>query len=307
MNAMPARILIAGASGLIGSHLTSHLRAAGHEVAQLVRRAPAAGRAEIFWNPAAAQLDPAALRDIDIAINLAGEGIADHNWTAQRKLSIAASRVDSTRLLAETIARLDPRPRVLIQASAVGYYGNRGDEALDESSPPGRGFLPEVCQQWEAAAQSAAAAGIRVVWLRIGLVLARGGGALAKMLTPFSMGAGGRIGDGRQYMSWIALADLLRVFDFALAADSLSGPVNATSPNPVTNAEFTHALGHALHRPTFMHVPAFAIKLALGEMGERLLLEGARVLPRKLLAAGFTFNHPTLEDALRYELARAAS
>lgn len=304
---MADKILIAGASGLIGSHLVPHLRAAGCDVVRLVRRTPGAGNGELLWNPAAGQLDAAALRGINAAINLAGESIADHNWTAQRKQSIRASRVESTRLLARTIARLDPPPRVLIQASAVGYYGDRGDEELDESSPPGRGFLPEVCQQWEDAAQPAAAAGIRVVWLRIGLVLARGGGALAKMLTPFSMGAGGRIGDGRQYMSWIALADLLRVFDFALATESLSGPVNATSPNPVTNAEFTHALGRALHRPTFMHVPAFAIKLALGEMGERLLLEGARVLPRKLLAAGFQFQCAALEDALRFELARAAS
>jgi hypothetical protein len=304
---MAAKILIAGASGLIGSHLVPRLRAAGHDVIRLVRRAPAADSGEFGWNPAAGQLDAAALPDIDAVINLAGEGIADHAWSTQRKQAILASRVESTRLLAGTVVRLSPRPQLLIQASAVGYYGSRGDEELDESSPPGRGFLPEVCQQWEDAARTAAAAGVRVVWLRIGLVLARDGGALAKMLTPFSMGAGGRIGSGRQYMSWIALEDLLRVIDFALATESLSGPLNATSPNPVTNAEFTHALGHALHRPTFMHVPAFAIKLALGEMGERLLLEGARVLPRKLLAAGFEFRYPTLAEALRFELARAAS
>jgi uncharacterized protein (TIGR01777 family) len=297
------RVAVTGATGLVGGALVPALRAAGHRVDRLSRRPPAAGTTDIQWDPARGELDPRALEGVDAVVHLAGESIAAGRWTAAVKERVRRSRVDGTRLLAETLGRLPRRPRVLVAASAVGYYGNRGETPLTEESPPGSGFLSEVCRAWEAAADPARAAGIRVVHPRIGLVLAREGGALPRMALPFRLGAGGVIGDGRQYWSWIELTDLVRVIEVCLALDALAGPVNAVAPAPVTNREFTRVLGRVLGRPTFVPLPALAVRLLLGEMGQALLLDSARVLPRRLERAGFRFRRPDLEDALRAALA----
>jgi uncharacterized protein (TIGR01777 family) len=242
---------------------------------------------------------------VDAVVHLAGESIAAGRWTAAVKERIRRSRVDGTRLLAETLARLERRPRVLVSASAVGYYGDRGDEPLTEESPPGVGFLADVARAWEAAADPARAVGIRVVHPRLGLVLAREGGALPRMALPFRLGLGGVIGSGRQYWSWIALPDAVRVIERALADATLAGPVNAVAPAPATNREFTRALGRVLGRPTLLPFPALGVRLLMGEMGRALLLGSARVLPRRLERAGFRFEHPELEGALRGALAAA--
>ncbi|MGE0479369.1 MAG: TIGR01777 family oxidoreductase [Phycisphaerae bacterium] len=297
----PMRVTISGASGLVGGPLASFLAAGGHRVDPLVRREPQPGSTEIRWDPGAGNLDPAALEGVDAAVNLSGETIAG-TWTAARKAAIRDSRVDSTRLLVRAMCALKRKPRVLISASAVGYYGDRGEAELSEDSSAGRDFLADVAQQWEAETRPAADAGVRVVNLRIGVVLSPRGGALAQLLAPFRAGLGGVVGDGRQYMSWIALDDLVGLIQFAIFNDALRGPLNATAPNPVTNHEFTKALGRVLHRPTVVPLPAFAVKLMFGEMGETLLLAGQRVLPARALAAGFQFFHPELEDALRFEL-----
>ncbi len=297
------RVVVSGASGLVGRALVLHLRQAGAVVGCLVRRPAEPGRDEVAWEPATGQIDRARLEGADAVVHLAGENIAAGRWTAARKEAIRTSRVDGTRLLAEALASLARPPRVLVAASAVGFYGHRGDEEVDETSPPGSGYLSDVCQQWEAAALPAAAAGIRVVHLRIGMVLTRAGGALARMLPPFRLGLAGRIGSGRQWMSWIALEDLLAVIERALTRDSLAGPVNAVSPGAVTNAEFTRTLARVLRRPAILPLPGFAVRLLFGEMGRCLLLEGARVRPGKLIADGFPFVYPDLEDALRDELA----
>ncbi len=295
-------ILVTGASGLVGSHLQPALAAEGHTVTALVRRAAAAG--QIRWDPAAGQLDADQLQGFDGVVHLAGESIAEGRWTAAKKERIRSSRVDPTTLLCQTLARLPQPPKVLISASAIGFYGDRGDQPLDEESPAGAGYLPEVCQAWEGATQAAAEAGIRVVRLRIGVVLSREGGALQKMLLPFRMGAGGRIGSGRQYWSWIAIDDLVGVIGHALQTTSLEGAVNAVAPQPVTNLEFTKTLGRVLGRPTIFPMPAFAARLALGEMANDLLLASARVVPDKLHGSGYTFRYPDLEGALRHVLAR---
>jgi uncharacterized protein (TIGR01777 family) len=293
------RIAVSGATGLVGSHLCASLAAAGHRVDRLVRRAPAPDTTDIAWDPAKGSIDADALDGTDAVVHLAGESIADGRWTAEKKRRIRDSRVQGTTLLCRTLAALANKPRVLVAASAVGYYGDRGDELVTEASPAGRGFLPEVCRDWEAACQPARDAGIRVVNVRLGVVLTPKGGALAKMLGPFKAGLGGRVGAGRQYMSWIALDDLIGAIHFVLAADRIAGPVNATAPNPVTNAEFARTLGRVLRRPAVIPAPAAMIKLAFGEMGRALLLEGARVLPHVLQQAGFEFHHPQLEPALR--------
>jgi uncharacterized protein (TIGR01777 family) len=297
------KIIVTGASGLVGSALVPSLVAAGHQVTTLVRRATKEqtrpGVGEVEWNPAAGQLDAARFAGADAAVHLAGEPIAEGRWTDEKKRRIRASRVESTRLLAETLARLEPRPRVLVSASAIGYYGDRGAEVLTEASAPGRDFLAEVCQAWEAAAEPARAAGIRVAHTRIGVVLSGAGGALAKMLLPFKLGVGGRVGSGRQYMSWIALADVVGVIERALTDESLAGPVNTVAPQPVTNEEFTKTLGRVLGRPTFLPVPAFGLRLALGEMADALLMSSARVESARLRAAGYEFKYPQLEGALR--------
>lgn len=299
----PLRIAIAGASGLIGSALVPFLTTAGHQVMRLVRRPVRDSDREIFWKPSEGKLDSDALEGFDAVIHLGGVSIATR-WTDNAKQAIRDSRVDSTRLLAEALASCQRKPRVLLCASATGFYGNHDDQTLTEDTPAGSGFLPEVCQAWEAAADAARDAGIRVVHLRNGVVLSPKGGALAKMLPAFQFGVGGKIGDGRQYMSWIALDDVVGAMWFLLNRDDLDGPFNLTAPEPATNRDFTTALGRVLHRPTVLPAPAPLIRLALGEMGQTLLVEGARVVPQRLLEAGFAFVSPTLEDALRWELGR---
>jgi uncharacterized protein len=295
-------IAITGSSGLIGSALTLALDADGHLVRPIVRRAPREDKHEIRWDPAAGTIDATKLSDVDAVAHLAGENIAAHRWTKSFKQRILTSRVQSTNLLCKTLAGLASKPTVLVSASAIGYYGDRGNAPLDESTTAGRGFLADVCQQWEAATIPARDADIRVVNLRIGFVLSGRGGGLAKMLTPFRLGIGGVIGSGQQYMSWIALDDLVRVIQFALSAAALAGPVNAVAPTPVTNREFTKALGRVLHRPTIFPMPAFAARLALGPMADDLLLASARVEPRALTNARFEFQDPQLEPALRHIL-----
>jgi hypothetical protein len=299
-------VIVSGASGLIGRALSARLVGLGARIEPLVRRPPRPGTTEIGWNPTRGEIDAARLEGADAVVHLAGESIAAGRWTAARKDRIRRSRVEGTRLLARTLAALDRRPPVLVSASAVGYYGNRGDEALTEASPPGSGFLAEVAREWEASTEPARAAGIRVVVPRIGLVLAADGGALPRMLLPFKLGLGGPIGSARQYMSWISLDDLVEVIRLALENPALSGPVNATGPEPVTNREFARTLAGVLGRPAFLPAPAFAIRLALGEMGQALLLDGARVIPARLQAAGFRFRHADLEGALRAVLGRPA-
>jgi uncharacterized protein (TIGR01777 family) len=299
----PLRVAITGASGLIGESLGAFLSAGGHAVARLVRRV-ARGPDEIAWDPAAGKIDAARLAGVDAVVHLAGESVAAGRWTAARKRRILESRVGSTRLLAETLARLEQGPRVLVSASAIGYYGDRGDRRLTEESEPGRGFLAEVCQAWEAAAEPARRAGIRVVHPRIGLVLSGRGGALARMLLPFRLGLGGVVGSGRQVASWIALDDVVGAIHHLLFADGVAGPVNLAAPVAVPHRELVRTLGRVLRRPTRLPLPAAAVRVLLGEMGQALLLDGARVEPARLLAGGFRFLHPDLEGALRSELGR---
>ncbi|MGC2109985.1 MAG: TIGR01777 family oxidoreductase [Candidatus Korobacteraceae bacterium] len=298
------RVLISGASGLIGSALTRALKSQGHEPMALVRRAPAAG--EVQWDPRQ-PLDPANLAGVDAVVHLAGKNIAGL-WTEKFKREVLESRVLGTRTVATAVAesyRRTGQPRVLICASGAGYYGNRGDELLTEESSAGTGFLAEVSKQWEAATAPASEAGVRVVSLRIGLVLARDGGALKPMLLPFRLGLGGRVGSGKQYWSWIAFDDLIGAMTFALQQETLRGPVNAVGPAPARNEEFVRALGRALHRPTIFPLPTFVVRTLMGEMGEELLLTSARVLPAKLEAAGYKFQHAELYEALRAVLAEA--
>lgn len=296
------RVLVSGSSGLIGAALIPALAAAGHEPVRLVRHDPA--RLDVAWNPnsaTAASVLKAGLERLapEAIVHLAGDPIAAGRWTAARKRRIVESRVRDTRILAETLASLPVRPRVFISASAIGWYGARGDEALTEDSASGNGFLPELCRAWEESATPAAAAGIRTVNLRIGIVLSPRGGALGSMLPIFRCGLGGRIGSGRQYMSWIAIADMIAVIIAALERTELTGPVNAVSPYAVTNAEFTRTLARVLHRPAWLFSPAWALKLMLGEIAEALLLSGVRVVPSRLKKSGFVFRYPVLEDALR--------
>ncbi|MGH7701577.1 MAG: TIGR01777 family oxidoreductase [Gemmatimonadales bacterium] len=296
------RLAVTGASGLIGSSLVPALSGAGHQVTRLVRSAPAAG--EIRWNPAAGELDPNHLEGLDAVVHLAGENIAGGWWTAERKRRILESRVQGTRLLAGVLAGLKSPPKVLVSASAVGYYGDRGDSILTEESPAGEGFLAAVAEAWESAAKPARTVGIRVVHLRLGMVLSRAGGALAQMLPPFRLGLGGPLGNGRQWMSWVALDDAIGALLHALATETLTGPVNAVAPEPVTNADFTRTLGRVLHRPTLFRVPASVLRLTLGEMADALLLSCTRVLPHRLLESGYRFHQPSLEGALRHLLTR---
>lgn len=301
------KVAVTGATGLIGSALVPFLRGGGHEAAPL-RRAPAGrGGDGPSWDPDTGALSAGALDGLDAVVHLAGENVAGGRWTAARKARIRDSRVDGTRRLAEALAALPAPPRTLVAASAIGFYGDRGDEALDESSPPGEGFLPVVCQAWEEAAAPAREAGIRVVHLRIGVVLTPAGGALGQMLLPFRMGVGGVIGSGRQYMSWVALDDVLGGVLHVLRTDGLAGAVNMVAPNPATNMEFTKTLGRVLRRPTILPLPGFAARLAFGEMADALLLASARVEPARLRQGGFAFGYPGLEDALRHVLGRAAS
>ena len=306
MSAPRWRVAVTGATGLVGQRLVPALLAAGHRVDRLTRRPPAAGTTDVQWDPLRGRLDPRALEGVDAVVHLAGESIAARRWSRSVKERIRRSRVDGTRLLSETLGRLERRPRVLVSASAVGYYGDRGEAPLTEDSAPGAGFLADVCREWEAAADPARAAGIRVVHPRLGLVLAREGGALPRMALPFRLGMGGVVGSGRQYWSWIELGDLVRAIELCLGLDGLAGPVNAAAPGPATNREFTRALGKVLGRPTLVPLPAVAVRLLLGEMGQALLLGSARVLPRRLERAGFHFRHPDLPSALRAALSDEA-
>lgn len=296
----PLRVAVTGASGLIGSELVTRLRGDGHSVVRLVRRRPQ-GADEAEWDPEAGRVDAAALEGIDALVNLAGEN-AGERWTAERKRRIRSSRVDATMLLAKAITGLARKPRVLVNASAVGIYGDRGDERLDEMSSHGDDFLARVVRDWEAAAAPAQEAGIRVALLRFGVVLSPKGGALAKMLTPFRLGAGGPMGSGRQWMSWLGLDDAVDLVMRAVVDDSVSGPVNAVA-GAVTNAQFAATLGRVLSRPALVPVPSFALKLLFGEMAEGTILASQRVEPRRLTQMGHSFRHLELEDALRSALA----
>jgi uncharacterized protein (TIGR01777 family) len=296
------KVLVTGSSGLIGAAAVDHLKGEGYEVVRLVRSTGGFPEQEITWDPAVDLIDAAALEEFDGVVHLAGENISTR-WDEEKKRRIRDSRVKGTSLLCRALAGLQNKPKVLISASAIGYYGNRGDEILTEDSPPGSGFLAEVCKEWEAATQPAREAGIRVVNLRISVVLSSEGGALDKMLTPFRLGLGGHVGDGSQYMSWISQRDMVRAIQFCIEREDISGPVNAMAPNPVTNGEFTKALGRVLSRPTVIPVPAVVVRAIFGEMADEMLLASARGVPRRLEERGFTFEYPEIEGALREILA----
>ena len=293
------KIALSGASGLIGTALLPALEAAGHEIVRLVRHRPSDSR-ELEWDPASRRLDAKALAGVDAVVNLSGATIG-RRWTTARKDEILASRIDSTRLLATTMATLEPRPRVLVCAGGVGIYGDRRDEILTEESETGTGFLADVGRAWESAAEPARAAGVRVVNFRQGIVLSGEGGALGRMLTPFKLGVGGRIGSGMQWWSWVSMDDLVAAYQYALEGE-LAGVVNLVSPNPATNAQLTKALGKALGRPSIFPFPALAAKAVFGEMAEEVLLTGQRALPARLLDAGFRFEYPELDTALHHTL-----
>lgn len=306
MNSAPAdsrtlRIAITGATGLVGSALGPFLSSAGHTVVPVSRRPIAGG---IQWDPASGALDGAAWDGLDAVIHLAGENIAEGRWSDGRKAALRQSRVGPTALLASTLAGLSSPPRVLISASAVGIYGDRGDEVLTESSLPADDFLGRLAGAWESAAEPAVGAGIRVVHPRFGLILSPAGGVLERLLTPFRLGLGGPLGDGRQYMSWIAIDDVLRALHHLLDSEMLRGPVNLAAPTPVRNQAFTETLGDILHRPTVIPVPAFALRAVFGEMADALLLASQRVEPATLTASGYRFQYPELEGALRHLLDR---
>jgi uncharacterized protein len=298
------RVLVTGSSGLIGSALVPNLSGDGHQVTRLVRPKTRPGAEQVVWDPDAGRLDPATIEGFDAVVHLAGENVANRRWTVEQKKRLFESRVKSTQLLAGTLAQLSHPPRTLVCASAVGYYGDRSDVVLTEDSSSGSGFASRMCREWEGAAELAAKGGIRVVRLRTGAVLSVAGGALALMLPPFKAGLGGALGSGRQYMSWIAIDDVTGVIQHALSNESLSGPVNAVAPQPVTNREFTKILGRVLGRPTFLTVPSFVLRLAVGEMAEALLLASQRILPARLQSSGYTFRYPELEDALRHLLGK---
>jgi uncharacterized protein (TIGR01777 family) len=298
------KVLLSGSSGLVGSALIPFLTDAGHQLVRLVRSQPKDEASEVRWDPGAGDIDAGGLKGVDAAVHLAGESIAAGRWTAAKKDRILESRVKGTRLLAETLAGLEQRPKALVSASAVGYYGDRGEEALSEESASGSAFLSEVCRQWEAATEPAAGAGIRVVNLRFGVMLSTAGGALPRLLTPFRLGVGGRLGSGKQFMPWIALDDVTAALLHALTTETLHGPVNAVAPQAVTNREFTKTLGRVLGRPTLFPMPACAARLAFGQMADELLLASQRVEPAKLLASGYRFRFPELEGALRHLLGK---
>lgn len=297
------KILISGASGLVGKELTALLTTQGHYAVALVREHGAPG---VYWNPAAGEIDRGAMAQAapDAVVHLAGDNIAQGRWNDAKKARILDSRVKGTALLASALADMAKPPAVFISASAIGWYGDRGDELLSESSAPGDDFLARVCKAWEAACEPARAKGIRTVKLRFGFILSPQGGGLAKMLLPFKLGGGGILGSGKQWMSWIALDDVAGVILHALHANSLDGPVNTVAPHPVTNREYTKTLGKVLNRPTIFPLPAFAAKLAFGEMADALLLSSQRVSSEMLVKSGYTFRHPELEGALRFLLGK---
>lgn len=292
------KILLSGSHGLIGSALLKSPSGQKQNFIRLVRKKPVQPSSEIFWDPKNRILDPASLEGFDAVIHLAGENIAGR-WSAEKKRRVRESRVKGTQFLTEALSKLEKPPSVVLCASAAGFYGDRGEEILTEESPAGTGFLADLCREWEAAADPARKKGIRVIHLRLGIVLSQEGGALGKMLLPFKLGLGGVLGSGRQYISWIALEDVVQAIFHILYHENLKGPVNAVSPQPVTNREFTKTLGKVLGRPTFLSIPAFAAKLVFGEMAEEALLASERVNPKRLVDSGFEFKHPQLEGALR--------
>lgn len=293
------KILVTGSSGLIGSRLMKLLGAKGHEPIAMIRDPESEDPRAIYWNPEKGEIDSARLEGFGAVVHLSGENIADKRWTTEQKRKIRTSRIDSTKLLAKTLAQLQNPPQVFITASAIGYYGDRGSEELREKSPVGIGFLANLCREWEDAAQSAQAAGIRVVKMRFGMVLSPDGGPLAKMLKPFRMGFGGPLGTGQQYMSWISIDDACDAVHYAIIIDTLKGPVNVVAPSPVTNAEFTKVLSKVIGKPANFAAPAFILKLIMKGLADEILLSSAKVVPDKLLNAGFEFKTPKLEPTLR--------
>jgi hypothetical protein len=296
-------ILLTGSSGLIGQSLLTFLTSKGHNVVCLTRSKTPARDRQISWDPGTGIIDENGLENFDAIVHLAGESIVGR-WTPGKKARILESRVKGTRLLCASLAHLRTPPRVLIAASAIGYYGDGGDRVIDEGSSAGTLFLSEVAKAWEAATEPAAHQGIRVVNLRIGFVLSKAGGGLAAMLLPFKLGLGGQVGSGRQYLSWIAIDDVVGAISHAILTDSLHGPVNAVAPHQVTNREFTKTLGRVLRRPTIFPLPAFAARMVMGEMADELLLASARVKPTRLLESGYEFRFPELEGALRHVLGK---
>ncbi len=298
-------IAVTGATGLVGSALVSSLEQAGHAVLRLVRRPVQNAEQESYWNPSTGEIDADVLEGVDAVVHLGGANVAKQRWSNAYKQVLRSSRIDSTTLLARTIASLQQKPRVLVTASAIGFYGSRGDELLDEESPIGSGFLAELCHDWEEANQPAREAGVRVCQMRIGVVLSPEGGALKKILPIFRKGLGGPMGSGKQYVSWIGLPDVVAALEFAIDHDAINGAVNTMAPHPVTSREFANSLGQQLGRPSFLPTPAFALRMMVGwEMAEALLLGGAKIAPRKLEAEGFVFQHPTIAEALAAVLSR---
>ena len=295
-------VAITGASGMVGTALATVLRESGHTPFNITRKASGESGENILWDPASGLKDPSRLETVDTVVHLAGENIAAGRWTPALKDRIRRSRIEGTRSLVKSIAASSHRPKTFVCASAIGFYGERGDTLLDENAVAGTGFLADVCREWEHEAEAAKDLGLRVVKVRIGVVLSPKGGALAKMLLPFKLGAGGIIGSGKQYWSWIGLHDLVRIIAFCIDHDSIQGAVNAVSPNPMTNYDFTKGVGRALHRPTLFPLPAFVAKLVLGEMANELLLSSTRVTPKKLKEHGFEFHYPELAGCLEHEL-----
>ena len=296
------KILVSGSHGLVGKALIHSLTTDSHEVLKLVRRERSFGAPEVEWHPNQGQINAEHLEGFDVVVHLAGESIASGRWTESKKRAIRESRVKGTLLLSEALARLSRPPSVFLCASAIGFYGDRGDELLTEESAPGEDFLSSVCVEWENATKPAVEKGIRTIHARFGVILNADGGALAQMLTPFRMGIGGRVGSGKQWMSWIALEDVVNGLEFLIAHKLVRGAVNFVAPNPVTNAEFTKTLGRVLSRPTLFPIPAFGARLAFGELADALLLSSQRVEPSVLEDKGFLFSWPTLEPALRHLL-----
>jgi uncharacterized protein (TIGR01777 family) len=293
------KVAITGASGLLGPALIRSLRDDGHDVLRLVRRVPAAPD-EVQWDPETGEVDLAALTGVDAVIHLAGANLGGRPWTPAYRRTVMDSRVSGTRTIASAVARMEPRPRVLLSASGVGYYGPRGEDIVDETAPAGDSYIAQIARRWEESTAAAVEAGVRVVTMRTGVVVSGRGGALGKLVPLFRLGVGGRLGSGRQYWSWIGLHDYVRAVRFLLDRDDISGAVNVCAPTPVTNAEFTKALGRVLHRPTVLVVPGFALRIPLRDFAKDLL-GGQRVIPRRLLDAGFTFDEPNLEPALERE------
>lgn len=293
------KVLISGAGGLVGTAIADALRMDGHTVGQFVRPGGTARAGDVRWDPASGTVDLAAMEGADTVICLSGASVGEGRWTAERKNVLRSSRVDLTRVLVDSLGRLKKKPRVFVAASAIGYYGNRGDEILTEASTAGNDFIAQLARDWETETIRAEAVGIRTVILRFAVILSAKGGALARMVLPFKLGAGGRLGSGQQWMSWVGLEDVVEIVRAAISHEQMRGPVNVAAPGPVQNVEFTRVLARVLHRPAIFPAPAFALRIALGEMADALLLASQRVIPEKLRAAGYKFRYESLEGALR--------